>query len=88
LAYDFSTDKRFLGQGGRRHGGLMHFSDWMPTFLGFAGVSSDELALMKTELALDGFDQGASIRAGAKSWRDGPRQSVLCKFMDIYMDVF
>jgi hypothetical protein len=57
----------------------MHFSDWLPTFLGFAGLSSEEISKIGTENGWDGMDIGPSIRAGATSWREGPRKSVLCK---------
>ena len=59
----------------------MHFSDWLPTFLGLAGVSSAELEKMRLDLNWDGVDQGPAIRAGADSWKQGPRKSVLCKFV-------
>jgi hypothetical protein len=60
----------------------MHFSDWLPTFLGFAGLSSEEISKIGTENGWDGMDIGPSIRAGATSWREGPRKSVLCKRLD------
>eukprot|EP00615_Pteridomonas_danica_P010457 CAMPEP_0114339894 /NCGR_PEP_ID=MMETSP0101-20121206/8018_1 /TAXON_ID=38822 ORGANISM="Pteridomonas danica, Strain PT" /NCGR_SAMPLE_ID=MMETSP0101 /ASSEMBLY_ACC=CAM_ASM_000211 /LENGTH=673 /DNA_ID=CAMNT_0001472983 /DNA_START=14 /DNA_END=2036 /DNA_ORIENTATION=+ len=77
FAVDFSTDKRFFGPGGRTHGGLIHFSDWLPTFLGLSGVSSSELESMRLSLGWDGVDQGPAIRAGADSWRQGPRKTIL-----------
>jgi hypothetical protein len=40
----------------RKYYGLMHFSDWFPTLLSFAGVSSDQLPK-----GLDGYDMSKQL---------------------------
>ena len=67
---------RYLGTGDRWFAGLAHISDWLPTFLGWAGGGG-------ARGGFDGFDLGPALRLSGenKSYGLGPRQEVL---LDLY----
>ena len=61
FAVDLSADNKYLGRPGRKYDGLVHISDWMPTFLGL----SNKTTLVKNE-NLDGMDLSQALRKGKK----------------------
>lgn len=67
---DYSSDKRYIGKGGRDFYGLMHSADILPTLMGFAGVPNIENDVP----GMDGFDFSRAISNGSP---DGPRSEML-----------
>ena len=58
---DLSTGGQYLGRQGRQYHGLVHISDWLPTFLSLANHSH-----LIEDLDLDGLDQSYSLKKGKK----------------------
>ena len=52
FAVDLSKDRKYLGEGGREFGYMMHISDWLPTFLSWGNSKK----LIKN-IKMDGVDQ-------------------------------
>ncbi len=78
LIIDLSNDQRFLPRSGpttssvREFHGLMHFSDWLPTLLGFAGVDKS-----KYPNKIDGLDISQSLKQSETNPSESPRDEVL-----------
>ena len=60
FAVDLSGGK-YLGRGGREFKGMVHISDWLPTFLSLARSSH-----LYQELDMDGLDQSKALATGKK----------------------
>ena len=60
FAVDLSGGK-YLGSGGREFKGMVHISDWLPTFLSIARSSH-----LYQELDMDGLDQSKALATGKK----------------------
>ena len=52
FAIDMTKDRRYLGQGGREFGYMMHISDWLPTFLSWGNAKH-----LLRNIKMDGIDQ-------------------------------
>merc|ERR1712106_552859 len=70
FAVDLSGGK-YLGHGGREYKGMVHISDWLPTFLSLAHSSQ-----LYENMELDGVDQSKAFVTGEKG-----RENVL---LDLY----
>ena len=60
FAVDLSNGN-YLGRGGREYQGLVHISDWLPTFMSLAKSSH----LLK-DIELDGIDQSEALSKGKR----------------------
>ena len=60
FAVDLSGGK-YLGQGGREFKGMVHISDWLPTFLSLAHSTH-----LYEDMELDGVDQSEALVTGEK----------------------
>ena len=60
FAVDLSGGK-YCGRGGREFKGMVHISDWLPTFLSLAKGSH-----LYENLELDGIDQSRALATGKK----------------------
>ena len=60
FAVDLSGGK-YLGRGGREFKGMVHISDWLPTFLSFARSSH-----LYQDIDMDGVDQSKALATGKR----------------------
>lgn len=67
FALDLSQG-RYLGRPGRQFNGMVHISDWLPTFLSLANNSQ-----LTEHLNLDGIDQSFALKKGKKVIREKNR---------------
>jgi hypothetical protein len=111
IIYDMSADQRYLFDsrkqkislstasitGVRKYYGLMHFSDWFPTLLSFAGISSKLFPVgldgidMSKQLALVPFtteDGRDLLKLSTSSYSESPRKEILLEMYYANESVF
>jgi hypothetical protein len=111
IIYDMSADQRYLFDsrkqkislstasitGVRKYYGLMHFSDWFPTLLSFAGISSKLFPVgldgidMSKQLALVPFTAGDGVdlrKLTTSSYSESPRKEILLEMYYANESVF
>ena len=56
-AFAVDLSGKYLPSGGKEHNHMFHISDWLPTFLAWAGAST-----LLAGLELDGIDQSVGLK--------------------------